>query len=604
MPIARVPFGQWTPDRGEWEHEGLYKVQGAVHSGGKWVPSPGFISVEDCESGSPAITDLRGLWLHNPNTGTEDLYIGYGHTDKIRIASIASGTTFDAGSSVTATADTTSGCQMTSYGNYIYYATGQANDIARGTHNSMSTGVVVYTTPDSYRPRPRYIATIKNHLLIANMKIANAPAGAPLATATSYPELVMWSATDNPLRFGDPSSTPSATLLGADYQQLYDEHGPITGLIGGDYAYIFKANSIWRMDGPPWQFRPVVVGSGCIYPNSIVQLHEYVYYWGPGGPTRLRQGDSAPLAPGTAKYTSTLTDGVSVELQDYLLELQPTLLTSPSAAIQPIDISAVVDHRNGLVAWSVGETAVTTGTTLFRDTFFVVYDTHTDSLSSFKVNGKLRFCRSAPRVGTQSHTRIWGGSTAMAHNVLDGTFAVGSIGSLAAGVHTAATTATASKILVSYGDSTSSSFEYGTFPTQWAPQFIWAYRTFGDPPAVSRIRRVRVPFSLDRGGTKPGDGDPDGKLIITVKVRSKSRLVDAYHESTGTYDSSSTTWQNPDWWIDIDSPIEATHHQLEVKFECYNSVASAKRWISYLRDLTYIEVEFIGGGESGTAYLT
>lgn len=601
MPTTKLALAEWKPDLGEWEHDGIYKAYNAVNVSGKWHPSPGFIPIEDVETVSQPISDLRGLWLHYPNTGTEDLYIGYCSGVNLRIASIASGTTYDAGTTLAGTPDTTSGCQMTSYGNYIYYASGHAYDIARATHNSMSAGVVVYTSPDSYQPRPKYIATIKNHLLLANMKFGSVPSGAPFSVGTAYPELVMWSATDNPLRFGDPSTTPSATLIGSDYQYLFDEGGPITGMIGGDYAFIFKSGTIWRMDGPPWQFRPVVQGVGTIYPNSITSLYNDVYFWGPGGPTRLRQGSEIPNSSGQGRYTSTLTDTLSTELEDFLLELQPTLFSSPSAAVQPIDISAFTDVRNGLVGWCVGESAVTTGTTLFRDSLVIVYDVHTDRISSFRVNGKLRFARSITKTSGKSHTQVWAGNTSMPHTLFEGVFAIGSVGSLAAGVHTPAASNTAAKILVSYGDSSDSDFAYGTFPTQWAPQFIYPFIQLEEGNVTTRITRIRVPFSLKRNEVFPGDGDPAGKIVITAKVRSKSRGVDAAHESDpGTYDSSSS-YQNPEAWIDIEG-VMATHHQIDIKFEAYRSVSSAERWISHLRDIPYIEVEYEIGGETGTSY--
>jgi len=605
LAIVRVPFAEWKPDLGEWEHDGLYKVYGAVRSGGKWHPSPAFINIDDVEPTTQTIDKMYGLWLHHPTTGTSDIYIGYCNDNDIRLLSLSSGTPTDAGTTITAP-DTISGCQMTSYGDYIYYASGASNNIARGTAASVTGSVVVYATPDSYNPRPRYISTIKNHLLIANVYIANAPAGAGLAASTQYPEVVMWSATDNPLRFGDPASTPSATLLGSDYQPLADECGPITGLIGGDYAFIFKSHSIWRMDGPPWQFRPVVQGSGTIYPNSICKLYDDVYFWGSAGPTRLRQGEATALATGREKYTATLTDALSSEMSDYLLELNPSLFETPSAAIAPIDISGFVDYKNGLVCWTVGEVAVSTGTTLYRDTVAIVYDVHTDNISSFRVNGKLRMCRSIPKTGPTQHSTLWAGTDTQDPNVLAGVYAVGSIGSLAAGVHTPATSTSAAKIMVTYGDSTDSNVSYGTFPTQWAPQFIWPYLTYGDPGKATSINRVRIPWSLKRGSTNPGDGNPDGKIVITVKVRSKTRAVDGdnYHEVTGTYDSSQT-WQSPDGWIDLNGgngSAVATHHQLDVKFEAYEDSASSKRWISHLRDFPYVEVDVTQHGTSGSEY--
>jgi hypothetical protein len=198
-----------------------------------------------------------------------------------------------------------SGWQFTSYGTSVY-ATNFADDIQIFTEGDAKFSKANLTTPPSSAgagapsaadPKARYISSIRNHLLLGHYSVGG----------VTTPTGVWWSGTDTPRFFGTPGTTP--WLTNSDKQPIEDGFGHVTGLSsGGDWAVIFKERSVVRMEGPPFTFRTVVRGTGCRYPNSIVQVGDDTYYWGEAGPTVLRGGEGPPTVLGASGMVRTLID--------------------------------------------------------------------------------------------------------------------------------------------------------------------------------------------------------------------------------------------------------------------------------------------------------
>jgi len=72
---------------------------------------------------------------------------------------------------------------------------------------------------------------------------------------------------------------------------LVSKPGAITGLVGGEYGWVFKRNSIWQMRyvglPPIFQFDLIAEGVGCSHPQSIVSAGGDVYFWGGGSINRV-----------------------------------------------------------------------------------------------------------------------------------------------------------------------------------------------------------------------------------------------------------------------------------------------------------------------------
>ena len=615
MPVIRVPFGEWKPDLGEWEHDGLYRVKGAVYSNGQWLPAPAF----DAPAGGNDISDLvntasalgqktfsqvMGFHIHRvaQDGSAGDIRFAWG-TDTYLAMSDENDITIDftlapGGSAVTPY----SGWQFTSFGDNVY-ATSREAGIYIGGETSGNWASAITATSSSgatiYSPAPRYVTTIKNHLLLGGLKYNAVPTGSIFSVGPYYPHLVHWSVTDAPGKYGDPSNTQDVDMDGSDFQQLFDDYGPITGMIGGDYALIFKESAIYRMDGPPFTFHPVVLGAGTRFPNSIVKYYDDTYFWGPAGPMRYVSGSSEPEILGRDKVSRTVIDSVNSRLRDYAFQHTPdyTATTALGGSNDETAISAAADYRSGLVVFCVGDTLTSTGPVFTRPGIMLCYDVHSGRFSSFDVPNKMGFIRGITMNGVLPIYKTSSGDDARPSRVLDGIYGVG--------VSDGAATTAHFKHFAAFADSSDTQ---ATAPAdEWSPQFIWPYNSLVNEkgqPVATKIRRIRIPWSLNREGVLPGDGTSVYKLVITVKIRSKNRPSDNYEEVTGTLDTSLTTFQDSAGWIDFPEACFSTYHQLEVKFTASIAGTASQRWISYLDGLRYVEIEYESGATTGGAYLT
>ena len=129
-------------------------------------------------------------------------------------------------------------------------------------------------------PKARYIATIKNFVMVGN---TYDPVGG------EGPQRVWWSAFNTPGLWPAIGSA-SAAAQQSDYNDFPGEGGWIQGIVGNlgtaDGA-IFQEHAVWRAiySGPPniFDFAPAEGVRGTPAPSSIVQLGAFVYYLGEDG---------------------------------------------------------------------------------------------------------------------------------------------------------------------------------------------------------------------------------------------------------------------------------------------------------------------------------
>jgi hypothetical protein len=175
-------------------------------------------------------------------------------------------------------------------------------------------------------PQARYIATIKDFLMVANTFDS---------TNGEQPQRVQWCAIDDPTTWPVAGSTTEAQLL-AGSQIIPGDQGWITGIVGNlgtaDGAVFFE-RAIWRIvfQGSPtvFGFYPAEGVRGTPAPKSIAQLGALAYYLGEDGFYAFDGTSSRPI--GVDRVDKTFWSNVNT-----------AYLANVVAAIDPI---------NRLVMW-------------------------------------------------------------------------------------------------------------------------------------------------------------------------------------------------------------------------------------------------------------
>jgi hypothetical protein len=261
-----------------------------------------------------------------------------------------------------------------------------------------ATPAVNLITDPTPAPQARFMAIVKNQLVLADINLTN-----------HFADEVWWSAVNNFQSF-----TPSVTTQ-AGGGRIVSTPGQIMGLVGGDYGIIFKRKAIhsmtWTGNSYVFQIQTMSRSVGTPFPRSVVAAYDagggsvtsIVYFWG---------GDSFYKTDG---YTTPQKVGDAV-LSGYM--------SAVASSAGAVDESAVVDmatedqmmvgaydRATGLILWfytSVGDAGI------YKHSRGVVYDPVTDMWAPINVPGlNLAYVCEYPNV-VNSDTHLLHGSIAFA----------------------------------------------------------------------------------------------------------------------------------------------------------------------------------------------
>lgn len=571
MPVVRLRPPKWEPDKGNIRVSSLSDVSGVVPYAGSYLPSPQYLKSTKTSPSPYYFMDVGGFYIHSSASTSGTAYMYIGTDDDIYRTSVANvGNFADAtGAAVFSRFSSESGWQFASFGNNVLATNGvDAIQIATTpTTNFVASNQT--TIPASYDPKCKYITVVKNHVLIGNISFASAPSAAIPKSAlsgTSYPTMVMWSATDNARRFGDPIATPDYLLVGSDWQDFPDEHGPITGLAGGESALIFKQSAIYRMDGPPWTFQKIVSNCGTVYPNSIVQYNQDTYFWGPAGPTVLRSGSATPEPLASGRVQREIQDGT------YNAYWYPST---------NINLCGAVDPSNDLIVWCNGS--------LGYAGVFLVYNIVEDSFSQFKfydgTSDILRqravvFIKGAPENAVfDIGGSVSGSTSAFQLSNIYGVYDVDT--STETNVFRMVKSTINPVVAAAYNpwDNPLFRFPFLTFPLSSGDE--------GESFSSSSIVRVRPVFYASN------------PLDVYVTVNTQSRFPGSFSQKTATY-LVTDSYQEENGWILIESEF-GTHHEIKVEF-AEPAGSKALRVLPSVRSFFELEIEYVSGPRHGSGY--
>jgi len=198
---------------------------------------------------------------------------------------------------------------------------------------------VTYSHAD---PSARFIEVLGNHVVLANVYLLTAHNA--LTATTYYPQMVWWSATDDPVAYSDPFTDP---ILNSDYQQLLTVPGPITAIqkVADDAIAIFKTGGIElmvRTGGPDlFAFQTLAVGDqfGTRWNAAVCTVGRDIFFINAYGQLMVSQNMTQPKLVGAGKLYDTVlepdTSGVNAlhwyrtpdawAFKDFALRYDPTI---------------------------------------------------------------------------------------------------------------------------------------------------------------------------------------------------------------------------------------------------------------------------------------
>lgn len=284
MPPVWIGFDGWSPGGGYFGEgwavaSNLYPGFGSV--GRPWRK---FTEVGSGVADGPMLGSYSHLWASGlaSSSYTPDAQTLFtGSKTKLYSVDPATGafTNLSRGGGYSA-AGSPAGWRYASVGNDVF-AVNWLDAAQRRTNN---TGAFADAFTSTFKPIPRFIAPIREHLVAAN-----------LTNAGRFQDEVVWSDADNALNFDPPTAT-STSIAGS--KRLTSIPGQITGLLGGQYGLAFKRGGIFYLEytGTTQVLRPDILSDsiGCAFPASIIRTRYGVFFLGPDGFYQI-SGLSAPV---------------------------------------------------------------------------------------------------------------------------------------------------------------------------------------------------------------------------------------------------------------------------------------------------------------------
>lgn len=270
MPLAFIPFDSWSPSGGYFG-EGWNTVLNLYPAYGDWRPWRKFEALGVGVADGPMVGAYVHMWASGIGTSgyAPDAQTLFGGSPtKLYTVNPATGAFANVSRAANYGPDF-AGWRFASIGNDIW-ATDWLDPLQRRTNNAglFADGVV-----STFKPQPRFIAPIREHLV-----------GANLSNAGRFQDEIVWSDSNDATNF-DPATGTSASIAGN--KRLVSIPGQITGLVGGQYGLAFKRLGIFYMEYTStnivFRFDVLSPTVGTAFPSSIIQSRYGVFFMGPDG---------------------------------------------------------------------------------------------------------------------------------------------------------------------------------------------------------------------------------------------------------------------------------------------------------------------------------
>jgi hypothetical protein len=281
MPPAFIPFDGWQPSGGYFG-EGWNVATNLYPFFGDWRPFPAFnpgASVADGPMTGRHVhmwgANLGGAFgppFYSPSNPT--MYCG--SPTKLYAFNSGGFTNLSRAGNYTAGGG---GWKFASVGNDVW-ATNWVDELQRRTNG---TGLFANGLVSTFKPRPRHIAVIREHLVWANDSAARQDDWG-------------WSDADDATNMD--KATGTSTSLAYKAPSLVSSPGQITGLLGGQYGLLWKEFATYYIEyaGPPIVMRTEMIHDtvGTSFPSSVIRSPHGVFFRGADGFYRI-EGLNRPV---------------------------------------------------------------------------------------------------------------------------------------------------------------------------------------------------------------------------------------------------------------------------------------------------------------------
>lgn len=296
--VTLIPFPGFNPDGAEHGLDGLARADNALPLYGGWYGWPDTGTSANL-AGGPVLGSYCHTWPANVGVGSysPDAITEFHGTEA---ALYTYDPVLDAWTAVTRGAGpyalgalVPAAWRFASWGNDVWAVNG-VDVMQRRVNNA---GAFTNSVTSTFVPVPRYLAPLREFMIAAHLNQVG-----------RFVDEFAWSDADDPNNY-DPATGTGTSLAGS--KRIVTRRGAITGIVGGEYAVIFKRRSMHalQLTGGKDIFRlDEISGSiGCPYPGSIVEGSDgYIYFRGMGGFYRQAGLQPPELIPGAAWVTGDL----------------------------------------------------------------------------------------------------------------------------------------------------------------------------------------------------------------------------------------------------------------------------------------------------------
>jgi len=335
-------LGEYKPDLPPLLNDGLTRAEGVLPEDKGYAPIPGLhaLTTSQIDARAQGLFSARDL----ATQGTTYTYVG--NASKLYQLNNNGWTDVSVGGGYST--GSTERWEFAQWGNQVV-ATNFTDAVQVNT-----LGGANFANLGGSPPKARYVGIVKDFLVLGNLDDA---------VDNEQPQRVQWSG------FDDITAWTVSPTTQSDKQNLRNNFGWITGVVGGDYGLIFQEFAITRMTyvGSPlvFQFDLVEHDRGAYAPGSIIPIGDTVAYLASDGFYAFDGRQSIPIGEGKINESFFASSGPIAFDRSYVErvnaahypEKQIIAWSYPSVNADPVGVSDVILFYNysptSQTRWSV-----------------------------------------------------------------------------------------------------------------------------------------------------------------------------------------------------------------------------------------------------------